>query len=293
MMKKALITFMFTVMMATGLHSFSDLDMDGVDDSVDRCPNTPLSDLVDMHGCTKERLEFKKTEEPQGYFDLIVGGNYAGANYSTNTGTTDTYYTTLQADYYYEKFSLQASTGYYKSAAQEYDERGMTDSFIGAAYSIDVTKNLMVRFGVGALLPTYKTALGNNKTDYSATINVGYTFDKFNLFGGYGYTKINDADVIIDPNNSYSYQDVQGLSGGVGYYVTPRFYMSGAYNKANSLYKEVRIDGVAYGVKDIETLSLYGYIALFKRSFLMLNYVYGLSKSASKHAASLSLGYCF
>ena len=292
-MKKILTISILMMLMATGLYSFSDADMDGVDDSVDRCPNTPLSDLVDIYGCTKEHLEFQDAQIPQGYFDFIVGANYTGANYSTNAGVTDTYSTTLQMDYYYKKLSLQASTGYYRSAAQGYDEKGMTDTFVGSAYSVDTLHNMMVRFGIGALLPTYETTLGNNKTDYSATLNLGYTLGKFNFFGGYSYTKINDDDLFLDADNAYLYQDVQGMSGGLGYQVTPKFYMSGAYSTTKSLYKEVRINGVAYGVADIQTLTWYGYVALFKESFLMLNYVYGLSRSASKHAASLSLGFYF
>lgn len=294
-MKKSIVVLMLMLFMATVAQAYSDADMDGVEDSVDKCPNTPFTDLVDIDGCTKKKLNFSvaNTQKTQGYFDLIVGANYAGANYGGTSGKTDTFFGNIQADYYYGNFSLQASTGYYTSSGDGYSDNGMNDSFIGAAYNLKPVQNLIVRFGIGALLPTYETTLGNNKTDYSATLNLSYNIDKLNLFGGYGYTKINDTDVFIDSNNSYTYQDVQGYSAGIGYYFTTDLYMSVAYNSANSVYKNVQIDSVNSSVEDIQTASLYGYYALSKERFVIFNYAYGLSDSASDHAASVKLGFYF
>jgi hypothetical protein len=269
---------------STMLMAYTDNDMDGVDDAVDKCPNTPLMDLVDINGCTKKVLIPKVTKQ---HFDIIIGASYSGSNFSS-LNQTDTYATTLQADYYYGNFSLQGSTSYYKTDASDYSENGMNDSFLGAAYNIKPLKDLLVRIGVGAVLATYKTDLNNNKTDYTGSLNLSYTVGKVNLFGGYIYTMINDDDVILTDANgdpyTYSYQNTNAVSLGAGYYFTNTFYMSASYNTADSIYKDV---------EDIRSASLYAYKTLNKNWFVTLFYAYGLSDSASDHAASVKLGYYF
>ena len=125
-MKKMLLVIMLG-MLSSSLFAYSDLDMDGVDDSIDKCPNTPLTDLVDINGCTK------KTLLSPHHFDVIIGANYSGSNYAS-LNQTDTYSSSLQVDYYYKNFSLQASTSYYTTDGEGYSDSGMNDSFVGASY---------------------------------------------------------------------------------------------------------------------------------------------------------------
>ena len=267
-------------LLSTTLFAYVDSDMDGVADSVDKCPNTPLIDLVDASGCTIQKITPKKKIE--GHADIIIGANYSGSNF-TSLNRSDTYAASLQADYYYGNFSLQASTSAYQTNSDDYNDSGMNDSFIGAAYNLRPIKTLSVRLGIGALLPTYNSTLNNNNTDYTATLSLSYTLNKLNLFGGYGYTMINDDDVV-DANNNYRYQDTNAYNGGIGYYFTNKLYMSGSYNVANSIY---------VGVKDIQTASLYSYYTINRHQFLIFSYAYGLSDSASDNALSLKIGYYF
>ena len=283
-MKKYLL-LMSATLLCTTLFAYSDVDMDGVADSVDKCPNTPLTDLVDINGCTKKTI--KISEKTKSHYDVIIGVNYAGSNYST-LSQTDTYSGSLQVDYYYGNFSLQATTSYYKTDGENYSEDGLNDSFVGAAYNMRVTNDLLVRIGVGALLPTYDTTLNNNKTDYTASLNLSYTVGKVNLFGGYIYTMINDTDTV-DNNVSYTYHDTNAYSAGLGYYFTNKLYMSVAYNQSDSIYKS--IDGVS--TEDIKTASLYGYYTIDAAHFLIFSYANGLSDSASDHALSVKLGFYF
>ncbi len=271
-MKKMFILIMLG-MFSVSLFAYSDSDMDGVDDSRDKCPNTPLTDLVDINGCTKKSLV-----SPH-HFDIIIGANYAGSNYAS-LNQTDTYSSSLQVDYYYKNFSLQASTSYYKTDGDGYSETGMNDSFVGASYQFKPTKELSLRIGAGALLPTYDTSLNNNNTDYTASLNVSYTLGKVNLFGGYIYTMINDDDIA----GTVAYQNTNAFSGGLGYYVTNKLYLSGAYNTSDSIYT---------GVEKIRTVSAYGYYSISQHWFSTFSYAYGLSDSASDNAASIKLGYYF
>lgn len=282
---KKLLFLVALALSSTALFAYSDADMDGVEDSSDKCPNTPFTDLVDINGCTVKKI--KTSQTTQSHYDIIIGGSYAGSNYSS-LNRTDTYSASLQADYYYGNFSLQASTSYYTTQGSNYSDTGLNDSFVGAAYTLRPTSSFYVRLGVGALLPTYDTTLNNNEADYMGSINVSYTVGKVNLFGGYVYTMINDTDVV-DNNVSYQYHNTSGYSAGLGYYVTNSFYLSASYNQSNSIYKS--IGGSA--VDDIKTASAYGYYSINRNYFMTFSYAYGLSDSASDHAGSVKLGYYF
>ena len=280
-MKKSIL-FLAIFLISSSLYAYIDSDMDGVEDQMDRCPNTPFSDLVDIEGCTKRSLV-----SPH-HFDLIVGASYSDSDYLT-LNTTDTLSSTLQVDYYYKNFSIQASTSYFTTNGDNFSDSGLYDSFVGASYQFRPIKNLSIRAGAGAILPTYNTSLNNNNTDYTASLNLSYSISKFNLFAGYSYTQINDDDVSFADENgtlisSANYQDTSAYSLGAGYYMTSSLYLSGAYNSSDSVYKII---------EDIQTASVYGYYTIDEHWFSTCSYAYGLSDSASKNYISLRLGYFF
>ena len=265
--------------------AYTDSDMDGVDDVHDKCPNTPLTDLVDINGCTLQKLTPKVNEH---HFDILIGAGYTGSNY-VSTPSTDTYSSSFQVDYYYKDFSLQASTSYYTTDASDgYSESGMNDSFVGAAYNFHPLDAMTLRLGVGALLPTYDTTLNNNNTDYVASVNVSYSLEKINLFAGYIYTQINDDDVSVTLSDgsvyNYIYNDTNAYSVGAGYYLSTKLYVSGAYNQTESIYA---------GIDDAKTASIYAYYGIDAHWFMNFSYAYGLNDVASDHAASIKLGYYF
>lgn len=266
MLKKALI---FIIAASLSLMAYSDYDMDGVDDAIDKCPNTPFSELVDIEGCTIKKLWSEQ------HLSVIYGISFSEADYAT-TKNTDTFSQTLQIDYYYEDFSFQASSSYYKTD----DDSGMNDSFLGAYYKFSPSKELTLRVGGGVIFPTYDTALDNNNMDIMVSASFSYMFEKTNLFGGYSYTVINDDDVL----GIVSYQDTHSYSAGAGFYVLNDLYVSGYYTNSESIYK---------GTGEIETLSLYTFYTINKNWFSTFSYSYGLSESASDNSVALRLGYYF
>jgi long-subunit fatty acid transport protein len=277
---KKIITALLVTSLSSALFAYSDSDMDGVDDAHDKCPNTPFTDLVDSNGCSKKVLKVKQNNQ---HYDIIVGANYTGSNF-VNTPAADTYSTSLQLDYYYKDFSLQATTSYYKTDdSSGYNDNGFNDSFIGAAYNFYPLQALTLRLGGGALLPTYKTSLNNNNTDYVASLNMSYLLGKWNLFAGYSYTQINDDDVVLD-SSTIEYKNTNAYSAGIGYYITNQLYTSVAYNQTESIYKNV---------DDAKTLSVYAYYSIDKNWFMNFSYAYGLSDTASDNAVSIKLGYYF
>ena len=194
----------------------------------------------------------------------------------------------MQIDYYYKDLSIQASTSYYyskESTGETY--KGLYDSFIGASYKIQATKNLKFYIGAGVLLPTYKTSLHNNKTDYKASLSANYSIKKVTLFGGYSYTVVGDNDVTITTDNGkieYRYQDTESINGGIGVYATSKLYLSVSYFEGESIYK---------GYETIKSASLYSYYTINKNWFTTLNYARGLSDTATDNYASIRIGYYF
>ena len=260
-------------MTITALLAYIDSDMDGVVDSTDQCPNTPITELVDIRGCSLQALKTSNR------FDLVLGKGYSQIDYNTNE-KIDTHTTTLQVDYFYEKFSVQAITAYYSSESASYSDSGLTDSTLAAYYLIPISDNFRMRLGAGVILPTLDSSLNNNNTDYLAAVSGTYSINRLNIFAGYNFTQINDDDIP----NLVTFQDTHAFNGGLGYYMSEKWYSSVSYYQADSVYTSMEA---------IKSTSFYNFYTLNKTWFTSLNYTYGLSDSANDHAISLRLGYNF
>lgn len=270
-MKKSLLLVILTLV-TINLYAYTDNDMDGVDDTIDRCPNSLLTDLVDMNGCTKKSLI-----SPHSY-GIIIGGNYSDSDY-LRQGKTDTLATSFQVDYYYKQFSLQASTSYFKADGSGYSDSGLYDTFVGASYRLNKINDLSVSLSAGVILPTYDSELDNNNMDYTASLNLSYALEKINIFGGYSLTFINDDDI-----GDVTYQNTNAFSAGLGYYVNNQLYMSASYGMSDSIYS---------GLEDIQTATVYGYYSIDKDRFVTVSYAHGLSDTASDNYLSIRLGFLF
>lgn len=265
--------FFIFFLMAPALFAFIDMDMDGVDDSVDQCPGTSITDLVDIKGCSIESLV-----SPH-HYDIVIGGSYSEFNTNSNH-KTDTYTKSLSADYYYKNYSVQVYTSHVTSKSHLSNDNGMGDTTISTGYFFNIQPNLSARIGAGIVLPTYKSTFNNNNIDYMASLNLTYTMDKVNLFAGYNYTKINDDDIpaIVE------YQNTHGISAGVGYSVTDKLYMNGSYSRSDSTTKDTT---------DIERVSVMCSYSLNEHWFTYTSYSHGLSSSTSDTDVSVNLGYRF
>ena len=267
-------TLLFLLIITSfSLFAYSDSDMDGVDDTLDQCPNTSFNELVDIKGCSTTSLL-----SPH-HFDIIFGVENSQVHYAT-LEKSDTFTQNIQLDYYYKNFSLQASTSYYNAKSKRSTDAGLNDSFLGAYYNVKPTNKLTVRIGVGIVIPTYNDAFNTNNTDYTASLNCSYILQDINLFAGYGYTIITDEDI----QNSLSYQDTNTFTAGLGLYPSKNLYISASYSSSESIY---------LGVDKIKKASLYAFYNLNKNWFTNVTYSYGLSDTASDNTISLRLGYYF
>lgn len=270
-MKSGLL-FIILMLISLDLCAYADSDMDGVEDGMDRCPNTSLSELVDISGCPTKNLL-----SPH-FYDVIVGLDYSDSDYRS-VSVADTFSSSLQVDYHYKQFSFQASTSYFNTLNNENSYSGLYDSFIGASYRLKKIDSLSITFGTGVILPTYDTELNNNEMDYTVSTTFSYAFENIDIFGSYAYTLVNDDDV-----GEISYKNTNAFSVGAGRYVNSKLYMSFAYNLSDSVYN---------GMEDMRSISAYGYYTIGKNLFSTLNYARGLSDTASKNYVSIRLGYFF
>lgn len=252
----------------------NDADFDGVDDALDKCPNTPFSDLADSTGCTTSSL-YTPT-----YYDLIMGYHYASSN-PTTLEDAKTSSATLQADFYHGNVSGKLQTSYYQSDENGSTIRGFNDTQFSLFYDVKPIDSLLIQAGASIIFPTYSTGYGNEKTDYLASVSLRYSLNEnMNLFGGYSYTMINDDNI----QNLADYQDTHGFYAGLGYIHSKKGSIHLSYTNTQSIY---------VGIDPIEALSCGVMIPINPHWFIMGDYRYGLSDSASDHEAALRIGYAF
>ena len=256
------------------LLAYVDSDMDGVLDKNDKCPNTPLSELVDKNGCSTKKLYREY------HFDVVYGFNYADTAPLVSKHLNIPSFS-LRADLYYKNYYLQSYTSYYVNSDANNDvEHGFYDTYVGGGYQKTFFGSLFVSGGAGALLPTYNDKVITNNTDYQLQASVSYMKSSMVLFCSYAYTFIND----IDPTNISIFQNTNSYSLGAGRYFTKKIYVSTSYGFTNSVYTDVT---------DITTASLYTSYTINKHKYFIFRYAYGLSKSANDNSVSLLMGYHF
>lgn len=269
-MKK--ITLM-TVLILSQLHGYSDSDWDGVEDAFDRCPQTPLSELVDLNGCTTI-----KTENTL-HYSILGGIGYSKINYATQE-KADTMNLSLEANLYLDRWQLQGSISHYHSSTGNVNESGMDDSTLNLLYRYPLSEQLSITPGVGVIFPTYKTGYGNEAADYSLFAGMEYQFSS-TLYGfaGYGYTWVNDENTPIA-----TYQNNTALYTGLVYALKAGQEWNVHYNSNDTIYREsdaARTIGIGF------------FSQLTPHWFVDGTYDYGLSDSAGDHSWNLRIGYYF
>jgi hypothetical protein len=240
------------------LFAYVDSDMDGVEDKHDSCPNTLMTDLVDLSGCVIESLV-----SPH-HFSVMAGASYA--NDEANTYT----FSSIELDYYYKKFSLQLSTSYYDLKSDTLNQEGMNDTYLNFYYKFKPSKNFSLTLGTGLALPSYDGV--NNKIDYGTSIYGRYRVDKWSFSTGGGYTLIGDTNASnrLFYNVSTGYSWNSKVYSSIGYYVSESIY-----------------DGVG----DFESLSLYNYYSINKNWFTTVSFTQGLNDVSLDNSMGVKVGY--
>ncbi len=250
--------FIFLSLLFVQLSASADNDMDGVDNNMDRCPNTPFFELVDKTGCTTKKITAKEKD----HYDIMLGAAYV----KMNTGETDIL-VSFVADYYYENLIFTLFTQPY-SQQDTYDG---TDFYLSVTYKV-IMDNFTIKLGPGIVLPV--NAASSAETDYYLNVNLNYKIDKFDMNLYYKYTYMND---LFTQNT-----DTKIVS--IGYYLFDTTYVNLLYSTEKSIYK---------GNEDIENAALILNHAVTEHWFMNLRFTYGLSDSANDFSTTVNLGYYF
>ena len=271
-MKKS---FLIIIFLYSFLHAnYIDSDLDGVEDAKDKCQNTPFNELVDTNGCSIKKLDY----DISGFY-IYSGITYMNSDYKT-LSKTSTVYATLDINYFYNDYFLNISSSYFYSHSNQYNDKGMFDTYLSGGYKYHFNKNTTLYSSIGIILPTY--ANSQNKTDYFLSLSTDYIYENFDIFAGYTYTFINDEDYISN-DLQIIYQNTNSFNLGGGYFYN-KTYFNISYNFTNSLYKDIQ---------NIKSLSLGANYAYKKDIFINFLYSLGLSQSASDNIISFKIGWLF
>jgi len=257
--------WLLVLLVSISLFSYEDNDLDGVDDSIDECLDTPFMDIVDRSGCSVKSLI-----SPH-HFDIIVGLSLATSeiNATTNFSTTTT---SFQADYFYKNYSATLSSSYNDSKTSS--EMGNTKVAFG--YELLPFENIVIDVAAGAILPTSPSDTNTtDNIDYTFSLSFSYAIADTTLFANYAFVAVEDV------SDYFEYQNSSSFSLGLGNKITKDSYLSLSYSTTQSRYK---------GEDNYEDVTLYGKYLLTESWFMMGSYFYGVG-STNESGFGMRLGY--
>jgi len=156
-------------------YAYSDYDVDGVEDSMDACPNTPFDLTVDENGC----------EEGRRYKGVL--SVFAGTISSINKETDNLTNFLLTVNYQYHDFDISVST---LNDVTNTIENVPNTYYISSGYTFKISDEVTSKLSLG----TKRSSIQN---DYYITSNIDYTVnDSQDIFGLYTYTVAQDSDVV-------------------------------------------------------------------------------------------------
>lgn len=262
MYKRIMLPFLFSISFG---FAFTDNDLDGVEDTIDRCPNTPFTQIVGPDGCPIGKIGQEKTSEKKGTFYFKIGGGFDYENSNTTTLSSVT------LAYAYQHWYLSISSTYY--IHDDYvGKGGVGDSYIYGSYSKFI-KNVYATIGLSVKIPTGNSDFSDKRIDFTPSFSLDYIRDKDDYFIYYGYTF----------KGKSSLKDVQTASIGAGYQFTRKFYGS------------LSLDWITSSIdrKSKYTASIFTLYDITKMYYTTLNYSYGLNGRATDHSIFIKLGVRF
>lgn len=237
-------------------YAYSDYDVDGVEDRVDLCPNTPFDILVDEDGC----------EEGRGYrgsFALESGMMVALDENSSSLSNAR-----ISIQYRYKTWDMSLST--FKDINPEIDEASQT-FYMSMGHTQSFSDKVELNLGVGMKY----TSIQN---DYYTTLNILRTLDH------YSYLSLFYSYTIPEDSIDQQYLNYHTLSLGYTRQMTHRYLtgLSYQFSSASSA------DANAY-----HALTWENRLRLSERYYLLGSYSLGLSEGASDHLFNLQFGVNF
>jgi len=244
-----------------------DSDMDGVIDSIDKCPNTPFLNEVDASGCTTNLLKLPEERDDD---TLEVDISYGFSNDEDTIDRDKQHLTKLQMSYYLNDWSYSINTGYFTTASSS----GFSDTALKIKKRFTLTDSLKLSLGVGVKLPSYDFV--GNQTDYSLYSSISYSISKISLFAGWSYTFIEDEESIAPLKNTNT------LYIGTGYFWNKDIYTNIAYTSIESKFEKNHAD---------QSIIASIFYTINEKWFTTITYAQEIGEDNIDNKISLRLGY--
>jgi|GEM_PF-1356100 len=307
------------IIASNSIFAYQDSDIDGVDDSIDLCLNTPFDELVDINGCSKSQKP-QKNRKYYGHLTLKVGVDfYKDSDYEDDESIN------LYANYRYKNWDISVSNSHSISTDNSYNENDSysnSDIYLSIGNSFNIKKS-RVKLSIGTKIVgdindnrvekrSYSNSRGrfrkygieqNRQNSNQTSTNIqGLPRDINNSI----YEK-RDNDYFISINYTYpisikhdiflyygytlsgdsksvDYENYSSFSIGTGYMVTKDWYSAVSYNYTGSIYK---------GEEPTETLNWFNSYNFTKYIFASAGYSYALDDISYQNRYSLALGVNF
>jgi len=257
--------FLIFLILFTKMYAFNDSDLDGVEDSKDLCPNTPLDAIVDKNGCSKdkkdkqvdnENIENQSNINIEFYFDSSLN------SFKDKTNTLNLYLA-------YNKNSYLFSTNISK---YKIDNKDSYD--ISLTVQKDKTyKSLYFSYYIQTKF--YIDNPYNKKSDYTLGGSLSYNLNsKSYVFSSLSYT-INGSQSDIKNKNYFD------LSFGYGYSINSKLSTSISINYESKTQESL---------KDELYLALNLNYNINKKYYTYFNYDYYIRANSYKHSYTIGIG---
>jgi len=251
----------------TAAASYVDYDLDGVDDSIDLCPNTPFDVLVDAHGCDME----KKQTLPG---KVLI---QAGVSRTIDSEYKETTILNFFADYSYGNWDISLASNNYATGDLSTILDAEDDLFLTLGYTFHM-EALTTKIMAGTTFAFMEECDNDRDNSWYGALDLDYQLnDTVNLFGYYSFTINSDTKYL-------KYKNFHTLSAGAGYMPASSWYTSFSYNYASSCYS---------GGENYQSLSWFNAYMLTSSLYLSVNYTYGLNDASYDHTISFAIGALF
>ena len=231
--------YILTIFLTINLFAFSDADLDGVDDRLDKCPNSDILDLVDKYGCSKKQKLTQSSNS--GFFELGFESDFNSINDKQN-------FINLSFGYKIDNYSILITNNLYNYNNQNRDDISILFGYTKSYSKLDLTYAI----GISIFANSQKKAnyyidiFGsyNINSDNSINFATSYTINSKNskleqnyIFASIGFLHNIDQKQSISSYINYQSSSYIGdksnfwISFNYNYYLTNNYYLSFKYNR--------------------------------------------------------------
>ena len=246
--------------------AYQDGDIDGVEDSVDKCPNSSFDEIVDENGCSPNQHYL-------GVLTLLIGSDFSVDKHSQTTTNFNFF-----ANYRYNNWDMTLSNANNAASTSSNSlSSDYGDLYLSTGYYIENT-SVTAKLDLGTKLATAEENTGTGENDLFTSLYLNRSItQRQNLYLYYRYT-------ISGDNHNVDYKDFSTYSIGSGYAFSPEWYSALSYDYSGSPYAHTQ---------PYKSISWFNSYTFSKHLFATINYTHGLNEFSPAHTVSLKLGVRF